>query len=164
MSLEKSLIIFGFWGVSEIGLTLFKRAPQASSIKDTNSFAQNIIIWPSVLSGIGIAVFCNAHGIHWMNFAGDRTIWQITGLILLVAGVLIRWSAIITLGKFFSANLTIQDDHKIIKMWFLSLCATPKLQRPSFIVYRIWMYNGQLDCIYSAIDHTIRDDSRQNTI
>jgi len=37
------------------------------------------------------------------------------GLSLLVAGVAIRWTAIYTLGKYFTSTVMIRDDHRLIR-------------------------------------------------
>lgn len=37
------------------------------------------------------------------------------GLALLLAGIAIRWTAIYTLGKYFTSVVTIKDDHRIIQ-------------------------------------------------
>jgi protein-S-isoprenylcysteine O-methyltransferase Ste14 len=37
------------------------------------------------------------------------------GLSLLVAGIAIRWTAIHTLGKFFTCTVVIKDDHRLIR-------------------------------------------------
>lgn len=37
------------------------------------------------------------------------------GLSLLVAGVAIRWTAIYTLGKYFTSTVVIRDDHRLIR-------------------------------------------------
>jgi len=36
-------------------------------------------------------------------------------LLLLVGGLIFRWTAILTLGRFFTVNVAISDDHKIIE-------------------------------------------------
>jgi protein-S-isoprenylcysteine O-methyltransferase Ste14 len=46
--------------------------------------------------------------------AGSNLI-QIVGLSLLVAGVAIRWSAIYTLGKFFTGTVLIKEDHRLVQ-------------------------------------------------
>jgi protein-S-isoprenylcysteine O-methyltransferase len=38
-----------------------------------------------------------------------------TSLIILVAGVLLRWSAVLSLGKAFSANVAIVDSQQVMK-------------------------------------------------
>jgi protein-S-isoprenylcysteine O-methyltransferase Ste14 len=37
------------------------------------------------------------------------------GLSLLIAGIAIRWSAIHTLGKYFTSTVVIKDDHRLIR-------------------------------------------------
>ena len=40
---------------------------------------------------------------------------QLAGLTMLVAGIAIRWSAIRTLGNFFTSIVTIKNDHRLIR-------------------------------------------------
>lgn len=37
------------------------------------------------------------------------------GIVLLVAGVIIRWTAIYTLGKYFTGTVLIKEDHRLIR-------------------------------------------------
>ena len=41
-------------------------------------------------------------------------IFYVIGLILFVLGLIIRWIAIIHLGRFFTVNVAIADDHQLI--------------------------------------------------
>ena len=45
----------------------------------------------------------------WTNLIG----WL--GLILLVAGITIRWTAVYTLGKYFTGTVLIRNDHRLIR-------------------------------------------------
>jgi len=38
-----------------------------------------------------------------------------TGLLLLVSGITIRWSAVWTLGKYFTGTVLIKDDHQLVR-------------------------------------------------
>ena len=40
---------------------------------------------------------------------------QLTGLTILVAGIAIRWSAVRTLGKYFTSIVMIKTDHRLIR-------------------------------------------------
>ena len=40
--------------------------------------------------------------------------WQWPGLVLMLVGIAIRWSGIHTLRRFFSANVAVQRDHRLI--------------------------------------------------
>ena len=37
------------------------------------------------------------------------------GLVLFVSGIIIRWSAVWTLGKYFTGTLVIKDDHQLVR-------------------------------------------------
>jgi protein-S-isoprenylcysteine O-methyltransferase Ste14 len=44
-----------------------------------------------------------------------NTLIQSIGLVMLLAGIAIRWSAIRTLGKYFTGIVTIKNDHRLIR-------------------------------------------------
>jgi protein-S-isoprenylcysteine O-methyltransferase Ste14 len=43
------------------------------------------------------------------------TVISATGITLLVLGILIRWAAIYSLGKYFTTKVVIQNDHRLIR-------------------------------------------------
>jgi protein-S-isoprenylcysteine O-methyltransferase Ste14 len=104
-------ISFILWGISEFLIISRKRAAQNKNIKDRNSSIQLVVLIVSLTIGIG---FANSAHVQWLNFPFALSLWQIIGLVLLVMGLVIRWIAINTLKKYFTANLTIQQDHKLI--------------------------------------------------
>ena len=46
-------------------------------------------------------------------------------LLLLVAGLAIRWTAILTLGRFFSTSVAIQQDHRLVRTGLFRLVRHP---------------------------------------
>ena len=56
-----------------------------------------------------------------LGFAGigsiqtGKSLMAPLGLSLLIAGVAIRWTAIHTLGKYFSGTVVIRDDHRLVR-------------------------------------------------
>ncbi len=97
--------IFMAWGLSEIVLNVAARSKAGKSdAKDKGSI---IIIWVtlavSIFAGIMIAV----------NYPAFGKLRTIAGAALVVAGVLFRWFAIISLGKMFTTNVSIQNEHKL---------------------------------------------------
>ena len=105
-------ISFILWGISEFLIVSRKRAPQNKNIKDRNSLIQIVILIVTFSIGIG---FANSNNIPpLLKFPFEISFWQIIGLILLFTGLSIRWVSIHTLKKYFTANLTIQEDHKLI--------------------------------------------------
>ncbi len=100
------------WGLSEIVLGIATRARRGPSATphDRGSL---ILLWVVITGGIFAAFAVRPP-------AGFRIsvplLWmQAAGLILLSAGLIVRWTAILTLGKFFSANVAIHSDHRIVR-------------------------------------------------
>ena len=50
---------------------------------------------------------------------------RFAGLLILVTGVAIRWTAIIQLGRFFNSTVTIHPDHRIVQTGLYSLIRHP---------------------------------------
>jgi protein-S-isoprenylcysteine O-methyltransferase Ste14 len=105
-------ISFVLWGISEFLVISGKRATQNKNIKDRNSLFQIIVLIITLPIGIGFGNSSNYSRL--LRFPFDLSFWQAIGLILLFTGITIRWISINTLKKYFTANLTIQEDHKLI--------------------------------------------------
>ena len=93
------------WGLSEIVLNIAARSKTGKSdAKDKGSI---IIIWltlfVSIAAGVVIAV----------NYPSFGKLQTIAGAALVVAGVIFRWIAILSLGKMFTTNVSIQNEHKL---------------------------------------------------
>lgn len=115
MNLENICYLsFGLWGVSEIALGVFRRAPENALIKDSNTFFQYAIIGISISCGMGFAFWSKATGFRTLDFPGETEVWQVIGLASLVVGLTIRWIAILTLGRYFSTNLTVQSEQRVV--------------------------------------------------
>jgi protein-S-isoprenylcysteine O-methyltransferase len=62
----------------------------------------------SVAAGIYVAKYCPAAALpHYRSF-------MFAGVALFVTGLLLRWWAIITLGRFFTVDVTIEKDHELV--------------------------------------------------
>jgi protein-S-isoprenylcysteine O-methyltransferase Ste14 len=105
-------ISFVLWGISEFLIISRKRVPQNKNIKDKNSLIQIVTLVITLPIGISFGNLANYP--QWLRFPFDLSFWQAIGLILLFVGITIRWISISTLKKYFTANLTIQEDHKLI--------------------------------------------------
>jgi protein-S-isoprenylcysteine O-methyltransferase Ste14 len=97
--------------VSEILLTLTRRSRSKTGTKQDRSTLG--IIWlliaVSVTAGIFVAQNFRAGALpHGRMFAS-------AGVVLLVAGLILRWWAIITLGRFFTVDVTIERDHELVE-------------------------------------------------
>ena len=105
-------ISFVLWGISEFLIISRKRTPQNKNIKDRNSLIQIVTLLITLPIGISFGNLANYPQL--LRFPFDVSFWQTIGLILLFTGLSIRWVSIHTLKKYFTANLTIQEDHKLI--------------------------------------------------
>ncbi len=104
-------VLYWGWVASEILVGVATRTKRSSgNVRDRGSL---IILWiviamsMTACSWIGETGPQNMfRGVHWLKTAS---------VILVVAGLGTRWTAIVTLGKSFSSNVAIQDSQKITK-------------------------------------------------
>jgi protein-S-isoprenylcysteine O-methyltransferase len=97
--------------VSEILLTLTRRSRSKTGTKQDRSTLGIIwlVIAVSVTAGVFVAQnFPAASLSHGWIFAS-------AGVTLVVAGLILRWWAIIILGRFFSVDVTIEKDHQLVE-------------------------------------------------
>jgi protein-S-isoprenylcysteine O-methyltransferase Ste14 len=96
--------------VSEISLTIFKRAnKRMARVEDRGSMRA---LWTAIGLGVGLAVAC-----QWLPAARIRVPYRILGplaLALFLAGFAIRWTAILALGKLFTVDVAIRQDHPLV--------------------------------------------------
>jgi len=103
-----ALVIRAFWLVIEY---FYLRRYEVKSVKDWDR--HSAVLWDSahVCELIGAAL-----GLLGLGRIGtDSNFIGLLGITLLLAGVVIRWAAIYTLGKYFTGVVMIKDDHRIIQ-------------------------------------------------
>ena len=102
-------IIYWGWVASEIFIAFATRTRRTTgNVKDRGSM---LILWIVIFTSITACEWIAATarpnlfgGGHWLKSAG---------LALLIAGLAVRWTAILSLGKAFSANVAIQDSQTV---------------------------------------------------
>jgi len=101
------VILFPF---SEIALLIFKRSKARASVKgDRGSL---LLLWLTIIASISLTVI-----LQWYPsavFQLPRTITNAIALSLLAGGLIIRWLSIISLGKFFTVDVAIQEEHILV--------------------------------------------------
>lgn len=94
---------------SEVALTVAKRSKSRVVGKDR-------LTLPLLWTVIGLSIFAALYLRH--AFPQGRLphpeIFYLIGFILFVLGLIIRWVAIIHLGRFFTVNVVIAEDHQLI--------------------------------------------------
>ena len=105
-----SLLLGVVYLVSELLLTTTRRSRSCTGTKQDRSTLRVVwlVIIVSVAAGIYVAKHWPAAALpHHRSFA-------FAGVVLFVAGLL-RWCAIITLGRFFTVDVTIEKDHELVE-------------------------------------------------
>jgi len=107
LSLWLGLLLF----VSELLLALTRRSRSGTGTKQDRSTLGIIwlVIAISITAGVFVAQNFRAAALpHGQIFAS-------MGVVLFVAGLILRWWAIITLGRFFTVDVTIEKDHELVE-------------------------------------------------
>lgn len=109
MYLPSPVIIGVAFGLSELALSLLRRAGSNASAKDQNSL---LLIWFVVAAAmlIGVAL---AYAFPALALPHARAFYFI-GLVIFLAGLALRWYAIRYLGRWFTVNVAIADDQPLI--------------------------------------------------
>ena len=100
------------WCVSEVALNFLTRARrEGAKVRDRASV---IILWVAIAIGFAIAIVLSSiratripFPVSWLDGIG---------LLVFAEGLAIRWTAILTLGRFFTARVTIQQDHRVVRI------------------------------------------------
>jgi len=95
------------WAIGEF--VRLRREPKQRTNYDRHSSQ----LWDAaiVLEVLGMAL--GFLGIGGMN--GVKSFISVFGLVVMLIGIAIRWSAIYTLGKYFTGKVSIQPDHQIVR-------------------------------------------------
>ena len=107
LSLQLGLAYF----ISELLLTATRRSRSRTGTKQDRSTLGIIwlVIMVSITAGINVAKLWPTAALPYGQM------FAVVGVILFVAGLLLRWWAIITLGRFFTVDVTIEKDHELVE-------------------------------------------------
>ena len=97
--------------VSEIALARIKRAnPQTARLEDRGSMR---LLWLAIAFGVSSAIA--AQWVPSARLPGSTLLLRLLALALMLAGLSMRWAAILTLGRLFTVNVAIQADHPVVE-------------------------------------------------
>jgi protein-S-isoprenylcysteine O-methyltransferase Ste14 len=132
------ITIWSVWCISEILLNrLFLSGNRGGSNQDKGSL---LIIWIAIAFAISLGVGCSI----FIKFPiGHIPFIPYLGLLIIIAGMVFRFIAILTLGKMFTVNVTINDNHKIKTDGLYSIIRHPSYSGSilSFIGFGISLNN-----------------------
>lgn len=104
-------ILFYSWAASEIYIAIATRTRRGGGQRlDRGSMA---LLWVAILASITAAEFIAAT--HHPTMFGGAPWLRTAAIVVLLAGAAVRWSAILSLGKAFSANVAIRDTQTVYR-------------------------------------------------
>ena len=97
--------------ISEVMLTVTRRSRSRTGTKQDRSTLG--VIWLVIMMSIAAGVFV---AMNWpaASLPYGR-VFAVVGVVLFVAGLALRWWAIITLGRFFTVDVVIEKDHEVVE-------------------------------------------------
>jgi len=104
-------IAFGFFPVSEIVLALVRRSRGGSARSDDRGSMR--LLWMLIFCGVCAGVLSS--GVSATRIPASARALNAVGLSLVVGGLVLRWTAILTLGRLFTVDVAIHDDHVVVQ-------------------------------------------------
>jgi protein-S-isoprenylcysteine O-methyltransferase Ste14 len=97
--------------ISELLLTVTCRSRSRTGTKEDRSTLR--VLWLMIMASVAAGIYMAG---HWPAAAMPHgRMFAFAGVVLFVAGLLLRWWAIITLGRFFTVDVTIEKDHELVE-------------------------------------------------
>ena len=113
-----SLVLGLIYLISEALLSITRRGRSKTGEKQDRSTLHVLwmVIMVSIAAGIYVARSTALRAGYWSVFALPHgRLFEITGVVLFAVGLLLRWWAIVTLGRFFTVDVTIEKDHELVE-------------------------------------------------
>jgi protein-S-isoprenylcysteine O-methyltransferase len=114
LSSKLGLVFFS----SEVLLTLTRRSRSKTGTKQDKSTLG--MIWVVIALSIAAGIFVSRSSFLW-----DKGVWMfelppgpavaVAAMVLFATGLFLRWWAIVTLGRFFTVDVTIERDHELVE-------------------------------------------------
>ena len=114
-------VLYWGWVASEIAVGVGTRTKRSTgNVRDRGSL---LILWIVIVSAMTVSQWIAEIG-PWTMFGGAHWL-KTASVVVLVIGLAIRWTAILTLGKSFSSNVAIQESQKINRSGLYALVRHP---------------------------------------
>jgi protein-S-isoprenylcysteine O-methyltransferase len=106
-----TMALIVLWVGSEVALAFARRSgDQATESLDRSSLR---VLWITISLAVTAAIMLAAR--PWGAFAGRAAAWEIAGVALIVAGLAVRWWAILTLRHAFTVDVAVKSGQSVIE-------------------------------------------------
>lgn len=128
------------FGLSEVLLAVVKRSKN-THVKSKADKKSMLILWLCITGGLGLGGF--APGFIDLNF--PATAWvQKAGLVVVCIGFIIRWIAILQLGKMFTVDVSINSQHRLKTTGLYSIVRHPSYLGLLLILLGAGLFTGSV--------------------
>lgn len=96
---------------SEVLLTITRRSRSRTGTKQDKSTLG--VLWLVIMASVVAGIYVD---LNWRAAALPLgKILAFAGVVLFVAGLVLRWWAIVTLGRFFTVDVVVEKDHEVVE-------------------------------------------------
>jgi protein-S-isoprenylcysteine O-methyltransferase Ste14 len=105
------MVVIALFPVSEVALAVIKRSHgRSAQSEDKGSL---LLLWCVI--GFGVALAFAAQWVPWARLNVSPFVIHVVALVLMVVGLVVRWIAILTLGRLFTVDVAIHSDHEVVR-------------------------------------------------
>lgn len=101
-------LLFAAWVLTEALLVLRHRSSRGSSGDPTVR-----VLWVTMTLGIGLALGLSF--VAGWRLPGDLGAWYWGGITAMTLGLVVRWWAVLVLGRFFTVDVAIVSGHELVE-------------------------------------------------
>lgn len=105
------LVVIALFPMSEVALAVIKRSHYRSAQSEDKG--SMLLLWCTI--GLGVALAFAAQWVPWAHLDVSPSLIHVVALLLMVFGFVVRWTAILTLGRFFTVDVAIHSDHEVVQ-------------------------------------------------
>ncbi len=105
------LYVSVIWILSEILLAILKRSRRKGPNNQDKS--SQLLLWSVIIICVFAGIYLGIKGIGYIPVRYHAL--MLIGLVLIILGLVVRWIAILTLRRYFTVDVAIVNEHKIIK-------------------------------------------------
>jgi protein-S-isoprenylcysteine O-methyltransferase len=103
-------ILVVLFPLSEVVLGMSRRARATQTASNDRGSLR--LLWIVIVISVGLASAFSEY--EPMRIHASHRLVQAIALTLLVSGLALRWTSVMFLGRFFTVNVTVMDDHRVI--------------------------------------------------